>query len=114
MSRDSSADSGSVALEFLLVGLIAPVLVVGGVLSLASAQRAQIAAQQLAREYVRSQVLGESPEVAEPMRQSIADGLHLSIASVQVSARSLDGSNLIEARAIVGQAVEIARMRVQP
>ena len=111
MNPDS--ESGSVALEFLICGLLAPILVVGGVLSLASAQRSQIAAQQLAREYVRSQALGDDPNIAQPMRQSVAEGLRLEITQVQLSAHLISESNVVEARATVGQAVETARMRVQ-
>jgi hypothetical protein len=111
MNPDS--DTGSIALEFLIFGLLAPVLVVGGVLSLASAQRSQIAAQQLAREYVRSQALGEDPNIAQAMRQSVAEGLGIDSAQVQVSAQLIGDSNVVEARASVGQAVETARMRVQ-
>lgn len=111
MNPDS--ESGSVALEFLICGLLAPILVVGGVLSLASAQRSQIAAQQLAREYVRSQALGVDANIAQPMRQSVAEGLRLDITQVQLSSHLISDSNVVEARATVGQAVETARMRVQ-
>jgi hypothetical protein len=106
-------DYGSVALEFLICGLLAPTLVVGGVLTLASAQRSQIAAQQLAREYVRSQALGLGSQEEQAMRESVADGLRLDLDSVELSSRLLEQGSVVEATARVGAAVETARMRVQ-
>lgn len=109
----NQSDAGSIAVEFLICGLLAPTLVTGAVLTLAAEQRDHMAAQQLAREYVRAASVGAGESVAAVMSALVANDLNLTDSQVRVSAVELKGE-VVQATAIVSGAVEIARMRKQP
>ena len=52
-TKQTSLDSGSASIEFLVFGLIAQLVIVGFGLDLLKTQRAQIASQSLARQVAR-------------------------------------------------------------
>lgn len=113
MNRAKAGEQGSIAIEFLVCGLVVPCIITGAVIQLTSEQRFHFAAQQLAREYARSLAAGLPDTVSQSMEEAVANSLGIEPDAVRVTATKLD-PGIIEAAATVAGSTELARMREQP
>jgi hypothetical protein len=113
MKPSFSQQAGSVAIEVIAFGILAPTLIVVGALQILADQRSHLVAQQAARELVRMSVLNElDSETQADIQSNIADEIGVGMADVrlEVAESTRSGRQLITATATVNGATEVARM----
>ena len=115
-TREILSDSGSAALEFLVFGLIAQIVVAGFGLNLFRVQRAQIASQSLARQVARLVIADpqNSGDRVQTLLSLVAEsqGKNVEDFKISWSPSHPEAGDWVVAQASVSGQTEFAVMRV--